>query len=63
MQESGVVSIGDLARQFALGGDLVLSVISARMGSLIQGRLEAGLIFTPAYIARIKAQVIALVNL
>lgn len=57
LQESGVVSISNLARQFALAGDLLLSVITPRMGTLVQGRLESGLIFTPAYIARIKAQV------
>jgi hypothetical protein len=57
MQESGVVAIGNLAKQFALGGELLLSVVTARMGSGIQGRLEGGLIFTPAYVARIKAQV------
>ncbi len=56
-QESGVVAISNLARQFQLAGDLVLSIITPRMGTLVQGRLESGLIFTPAYIARIKAQV------
>ena len=56
-QEAGVVSISNLARQFALAGDLVQSIIAARIGTLVQGRLESGLIFTPAYIARIKAQV------
>jgi hypothetical protein len=57
LQESGVVSISNLARQFQLAGELVLSIITPRMGTLVQGRLESGLIFTPAYIARIKAQV------
>lgn len=58
VQEAGVVSISNLARQFALAGDLVQSIITARIGTLVQGRLESGLIFTPAYIARIKAQVL-----
>ncbi|BDA42327.1 E3 UFM1-protein ligase 1 homolog [Coccomyxa sp. Obi] len=56
LKEAGVVSISNLARQFALAGDLVQSIIAARIGTLVQGRLESGLIFTPAYIARIKAQ-------
>ena len=55
-----MVSVADLARQFALAGDLVLSMVGPRMGSSIQGRLEAGLLFTPAYVARVKAQVTAL---
>ena len=38
----------------------MLSMVGPRMGSSIQGRLEAGLLFTPAYVARVKAQVTAL---
>ena len=52
-----MVSIGALARRFALAGDLVLSTLEPRMGTAVKGRLEAGLLFTPAYIARLKAQV------
>ena len=46
--------MGDLARRFNLTSDLLLPVVTARLGSLIRGRLEGGLLFTPAYIARIK---------
>ncbi len=46
-----------LAQQFGLAGDLLQSVLEPRIGTTIQGRLQAGLLFTPAYISRIKAQV------
>ena len=46
-----------LAQQFGLAGDLLQSVLEPRIGSTIQGRLQAGLLFTPAYISRIKAKV------
>lgn len=48
------MAMGDLARRFNLASDLLLPVVTARLGSLIRGRLEGGLLFTPAYIARIK---------
>lgn len=53
-QESGKVAMGDLARRFNLSSDLLLPVVTTRLGSAIRGRLEGGLLFTPAYIARIK---------
>lgn len=46
-----------LAQQFGLAGDLLQSVLEPRVGHSIKGRLQAGLIFTSAYISRIKAQV------
>ena len=57
IQEAGVVSIGTLAQRFALASELLLTVVTAHMGKSIQGRLEGGLIYTPAYVARVKAQV------
>ena len=56
-QAGGVVPLGDLAAQFALGSELLMSIISARMNKMIHGRLEGGLLYTSAFIARIKAQV------
>ena len=49
---------GELARRFSLGTDLVLSIVSPRVGAggLIQGRLEGGLLYTSAFVARVKAQ-------
>jgi hypothetical protein len=52
-----VIPLGDLAAQFALGSELLMSVVTPRMNKTIHGRLEGGLLYTSAYIARIKAQV------
>ena len=56
-QAGGVIPLGDLAAQFALGSELLMSVVTPRMNKTIHGRLEGGLLYTSAYIARIKAQV------
>lgn len=52
-----MIPLADLAAQFALGSELLMSVVAPRMNKTIHGRLEAGLLYTSAYIARIKAQV------
>eukprot|EP00887_Chlorella_sp_A99_P000841 scaffold5.g841.t1 len=57
LQEAGVVSLGDLARRFALSTELVMSALGVRVGGVISGRLEGGLIYTPAHLARVRAQV------
>ena len=49
--------LGELAAQFNLGSELLMSVVTPRMNKTIHGRLEGGLLYTSAYIARIKAQV------
>lgn len=56
LQTAGVVALGNLAAQFALGSDLLLSVINPHMDKAIHGRIEGSLLYTSAYIARIKAQ-------
>ena len=53
-----MVHMASLAQRFSLAGDLLQSVIEPRIGHSIKGRLQAGLLFTPAYISRIKAQVL-----
>ncbi|DBA76463.1 TPA: hypothetical protein ACH3X2_008532 [Trebouxia sp. C0005] len=57
LQAGGVIPLADLAAQFALGSELLMSVVAPRMNKTIHGRLEAGLLYTSAYIARIKAQI------
>eukprot|EP00775_Hariotina_reticulata_P003488 gene3488-3758_t len=56
-QESGVLSIADLAISHSLNTELLRGVISSRMATTIKGQLEAGLLYTPAYVRNIKAQV------
>ncbi|KAA6426767.1 MAG: hypothetical protein FRX49_03092 [Trebouxia sp. A1-2] len=57
LQAGGVIPLADLAAQFALGSELLMSVVAPRMNKTIHSRLEAGLLYTSAYIARIKAQI------
>ena len=52
-----MVAMSDMARRFKLGSELLLSAITARLGTIVHGRLESGILYTAAYIARIKAQV------
>jgi len=56
LQESGVLSLADLAITYSLNTELLRSTISSRMGSTIKGQLEGGLLYTPAYVRNIKAQ-------
>jgi hypothetical protein len=56
LQESGVLNLADLAITYSLNTELLRSTISSRMGSIIQGQLEGGLLYTPAYVRNIKAQ-------
>jgi hypothetical protein len=56
LQESGVLSLADLAVTYSLQTELLRSTISSRMSSIIQGQLEGGLLYTPAYVRNIKAQ-------
>lgn len=51
-----MVAMGELARRYALGAELLQSAVGPRIGGAIRGRLEGGLLYTAAYLARIKAQ-------
>lgn len=52
-----MVALGDMARRFKLSSELMQTTISARLGKAIPGHLEAGVLYTAVYLARIKAQV------
>jgi hypothetical protein len=56
LQNNGVVIIGDLARRTGLGMEMIQGVLKERMGKTIHGRQEGGVLYTDAYLARIKAQ-------
>ncbi len=47
-----MVGMADLALQYGLGTELLASAVTRRVGSHIHGRLEGGLLYTPAYIRR-----------
>lgn len=48
--------LADLAVSYALSSELLLSTIKARAGTTIRGRLEGGLLYTPAYVRNLKAR-------
>lgn len=59
LQDAGMVAIGDLARRYALGVELLTGAVQVRMGQkMISGRLEGGVVYTDAYLARIKVFII-----
>ena len=49
-------AVGDLARRFGLGAEMISSLLLERVGGVIRGRMESGVIYTQAYLTRIKAQ-------
>eukprot|EP00850_Spirogloea_muscicola_P017439 SM000150S01698 [mRNA] locus=s150:5550:10970:- [translate_table: standard] len=57
LQGAGRLAIADLARRFAVGAELLGSIIADRLGKIIHGKLEGGQLYTPAHLARVKAMV------
>ena len=57
LQESGMLTLVDLARRFKLGSEMMQEVIHSHLGKEINGQFESGILTTDAYHARIKAQV------
>ena len=56
LRESGVVAVGDLARRHGLSADLMSRALEERVGRVVEGRMEGGLLYTPGYVARLTAQ-------
>eukprot|EP00803_Ostreobium_quekettii_P004714 evm.model.scf_1673.1 EVM.evm.TU.scf_1673.1 scf_1673:10433-21504(-) len=56
LQETGMVRVGDFAIHFALSSEMILSLVTPRIGTVIDGRLAGGMLYTPMYVARLKAQ-------
>ena len=54
--EAGVVRIGDLARKHELSADLMSKTLESRMGTLVHGRAEGGVLHTAGYVTRLTAQ-------
>ncbi|XP_037541177.1 E3 UFM1-protein ligase 1 [Nematolebias whitei] len=60
LQEAGLVSVAELCKSYDLPGDFLIEELSRRLGKLIQGEMDQynrGVIFTPAFVARHKAQI------
>ena len=56
LREAGMVGVGDLARRFDMSADLMSKALTERMGSIVRGRMEGALLYTPGYVARLTAQ-------
>ncbi|KAJ0020042.1 hypothetical protein Pint_32299 [Pistacia integerrima] len=57
LQECSQLALAELAAQLQVGSELVASMLEPRLGSLVKGRLEGGQLYTPAYVARVRAMV------
>ncbi|KAG0452955.1 hypothetical protein HPP92_025619 [Vanilla planifolia] len=57
LQECSHISLAELASQFLVSAEIIVSVLERRLGSIIKGQLEGGQLYTPAYISRITQMV------
>ncbi|XP_065866295.1 E3 UFM1-protein ligase 1 homolog [Euphorbia lathyris] len=57
LQECSQIALAEIAAQLNVGSQLVSSMLEARLGSLVRGRLEGGQLYTPAYVARVNSMV------
>lgn len=57
LQECSQIALAEIAAQYQVGSELLVSVLEPRLGSMIKGRLEGGQLYTPAYVARVNAMV------
>ena len=55
LQQKGHVTIGETAKLYDLSADLVTKTVESKIGTVIQGEIQSGLIYTPSYIARVKS--------
>eukprot|EP00899_Mesostigma_viride_P015014 jgi/Mesvir1/23513/Mv18219-RA.1 len=55
LQQSGQLPLAELARQFNVRAELMLSNVTSRLGTLIHGKLEGGRLYTEAYVAGLAA--------
>ena len=57
LQASGRVTLAELAVQYTLPTDFMMGLIEPRIGTIIQAKLAAGVLYTTAYVARHSARV------
>ena len=56
LRSAGSVSFAELARRHGLSAEQVTAALSARLGRCVHGRVEGGLLYTDAHVARLAAQ-------
>jgi hypothetical protein len=61
LHESGSIELGELTKRLVLPGEFVYKLISSRMGSIIQGRIEQDTLYTEAFVMREKARLCGVV--
>lgn len=57
LQECSQIALAELAAQYQVGSELLVTVLEPRLGDLVKGRLEGGQLYTPAYVTRVNAMV------
>ena len=55
LQQNGQITIGETAKTYDLSADLITKTVESRVGTVIEGQIQSGLVYTPVYIARVKA--------
>lgn len=51
-----MVAVGDLARKCGLGVEMLQNALQSRIGTTVHGKLDGGIVYTPSFLSRIKAQ-------
>ncbi|KAG5253659.1 E3 UFM1-protein ligase [Salix suchowensis] len=57
LQECSQISLAEIAANLNVGSEFLASMLEARLGTLVKGRLEGGQLYTPAYVTRVSAMV------
>lgn len=57
LQEAGQIALADLAARLNVGSDILTAMLESRLGKLVQGKLEAGQLYTQVYVARLRAMI------
>jgi hypothetical protein len=55
LAEAGSLRLVDLASRFNITTQFLIECIKPRMGTIVQGRMEAGMLYTPTYVERQEA--------
>jgi hypothetical protein len=57
LNETGEVTISDMAKRFGLTSEFIQQVVEKRLGKIIQGKLENDTIYTDAFVERHTAKI------
>ena len=58
LQEEGQLHLAEIGKRFSLSAELMSTTISSRLGTVVDARMEGALLYTPAYVSRLTAQVV-----